>query len=556
MVWTQALRLPDPSPLQYNIAYELQYGYQPSKDGITRIQLQAARGFGKTYILVAYVVWLFLRDPDCKILFISMNTNRAKEAIRLCRQIIDALEVCSHLRPLPEQRDGADRFDVGAVTRPTKDPSLAAYGIGSAVAGTHPHVIIADDTETKENALTALKRERLMGCYFEFESMIQPEGTIIHMGTPQSGNSVYNKLRRDYHLKRWPCRYPDPSNPEACEYIAPWLLEQVREGKARPGDPAYPERFGEEQLAEKEAIYGPYIFALQMMLDTTLADSNRYPLKLKDLIVMDCNPEQGSTNIVWGCAFPVDIPSEGFGDDRLYGPAYVEPAYQPYRMSVMFIDPSGGGDKVGYAVCKGLNGLIHVLDCGGLEGGHSMGTLERLAKIANRWGIRNVIVESNFGGGRNGEMDLYSKSLVPVMARINGPTGIRCVRVQSQKEARILSVLEPVLCSHRLVVNTPVARNADLMYQLTHITRDHGCLSHDDEIDALAGAVAEFVEMLGMDPEKKEQERRVAEREAAAKAFLEGSLFRDGRPGQGIFPVGEAPMRPKKSSRFRWRRRI
>lgn len=551
LVWTKALNLPEPSPIQYSIAYELQYGYKPSQDGLTRIQLQAARGFGKTYILCAYIVWCFLRNPDEKILLISMNTGRAKEAIRLCRQIIANLEICHHLIPKEDQRDGADRFDVGSITRPAKDPSLAAYGIGSAVAGTHPDKIIADDTETKENALTALKRERLLAAYHEFENMIQPGGTIIHMGTPQSGNSVYNILARDYTLKRWPCRFPNPRDEEACRNIAGWMLEQVLEGKAVPGDPSYPNRFGEEQLLEKLAIQGPYVFALQMMLDTTLADSNRYPLKLADLICMDAHADQCSTNVVWGTSFPVvEIKSEGFGEDRLYLPLFLEPAFSPYKQSVMWVDPSGGGDRVGYAVVKGLNGILTVLDCGGLPGGHSMATLEKLAKIANQWKIKRVVVESNFGGGREGDLDLYAKALAPVMGRLNGPTAIESKRAKGQKELRILETLEPVICSHRLIVDKRVAKNERLMYQLTHITRDRGCLAEDDEIDALAGAVSEFQDMLGLDPARQELNRAKAAKDQVAKDFLQGPKGREGWKGQAGFPDPAAPIHRKKKDRW------
>jgi len=36
------------------------------------------------------------------------------------------------------------------------------------------------------------------------------------------------------------------------------------------------------------------------------------------------------------------------------------------------------------------------------------------------------------------------------------------------------------------------------MYQLTHITRERGCLSHGDRLDAVAGAVAWFMKSMTM----------------------------------------------------------
>lgn len=559
LVWTEALRLPEPAPIQYDIAHQLQHGWRESSDGITRIQLQAARGFGKTYILCAWAVWQLLRNPDIKILMISMNTNRAKEAVRLVRQIISGCDVCHHLIPREGQRDGADRIDVGAVTRPAKDPSLAAYGVTSAVAGTHPDIIIADDTETKENSGTASARERLMAAYYEFESMIQPGGTIIHMGTPQSGDSVYNSLIASYSLLRYPCRFPALTDEDACRNIAPWMVEQVREYDKVPGEPTYPERFGEEALAEKLAIFGPYHFALQMMLDTKLADSDRYPLKARDLVVMATHPEKAPTNVVWGQTNPVkDIICKGLGDDNsFYGPDFCEDAYEDYAKCLMWIDPSGGGDDVGYAVLKGLNGLIYLTAAGGLPGGHSDATLIKLSKIARDEGVRHVLVETNFGDG------LYEKALAQHMHKINGPTHIESRVAKGRKEERICDALEPVVNSHRLIVDRRVAKDADFVYQFTHITRDRGSLPKDDIIDAVAGGVAEFVDMLGLDPARQEELREKRELEEFVKKFQKGytkGQVRKGFAGQllDVAGMGLPVRRPKRLSqwgnRSRWRR--
>lgn len=68
--------------------------------------------------------------------------------------------------------------------------------------------------------------------------------------------------------------------------------------------------------------------------------------------------------------------------------------------------------------------------------------------------------------------------------------------------------------AHRLIINEEAirkdyqsARNQDgvhdikycAMYQLTRLTRDRGALAHDDRLDALAIAVAYFVESMEKD---------------------------------------------------------
>ena len=70
-----------------------------------------------------------------------------------------------------------------------------------------------------------------------------------------------------------------------------------------------------------------------------------------------------------------------------------------------------------------------------------------------------------------------------------------------RKEQRIIDTLEPVMNTHRLVVDESVAKDQTFVYQLTHITRERASLKHDDRIDSLAGAISYFQRVLEMDME-------------------------------------------------------
>lgn len=90
-------------------------------------------------------------------------------------------------------------------------------------------------------------------------------------------------------------------------------------------------------------------------------------------------------------------------------------------------------------------------------------------------------------------------------------------RASMQKEKRIIDVLEPVMNQHRLVIDKALVKKDydsapdpkySLFYQLTRITKDKGALIHDDRPDALAGAVAYWVEQMGRDTDKAAQSHR------------------------------------------------
>jgi hypothetical protein len=557
-VWQECLRLPEPSPLQYDIANYMQ-SLPRSADGIFRGQVQSMRGAGKTYLAAAFALWNLYRNPDCKILIISSTTKRAREFVTLCRQIMDAGELLHPLKPKlssqgsptgKDQIDNAEAFDVGTLTRPAKDPSLTSYGIFSTFTGSHPDIIISDDIETPENSLTNDGREKLHMSAMEYESLINPRGTVLYLGTPQSEESVYLKLERSYPIRRWPCQKPNLRDEKATRNVSPYILNM----EEPEGTPTYPERFNKDQLLEKEAIYGPTMFALQMLLDTTLADAERYPLKLSDLIVMDCNTEMAPARVVWGTTNRLQLDTVGIDGDRFYGPGYVDTNFLDYQTAVMFIDPSGGGvDETSYAVVKALNGSLFLLAAGGWQGGHSEAVMKKLAQVAAVHDIKRVTVETNFGDG------MFEKLLQPVMARYCGPVQIDSKRSSGQKELRILDTLEPLLAAHRLVVDTKVAKDQILMTQLTRITRDRGSLKHDDRIEAVAGACALLSDLVVLDPEVRAQEQADAQKRQMAASWLAAAKGGSGwNSGRFTFPDRPGPPTRQRSwgtrQRGAWRR--
>jgi Holliday junction resolvasome RuvABC endonuclease subunit len=355
-------------------------------------------------------------------------------------------------------------------------------------------------------------RERLAELVKEFDAVLVPGGEITYLGTPQTEMSLYNNLpERGYEIQIWPARYPSQKRRESygatlAAFVGHRLdadptLSVACNGRGAPTDP---KRFDDRDLMEREASYGRSGFSLQFMLDTSLSDADRYPLKLSDLIVMNLSPDLAPVKVIWASSpdqLIDNLPVVGFSGDRYHRPMFIAKDFIEYQGGVLAIDPSGrGGDETGYAVVKMLNGMLYVLEAGGLKGGYDDTVLEQLAKIAKRNKVSNVLIESNFGDG------MFTKLLTPFLVRIY-PCTIEEVRSSIQKEKRIIDVMEPVMNQHRLVFNEQIIKDdvlADepkyqLMYQLTRITKDRGAIAKDDRLDALAMAVAYWVEQMDRD---------------------------------------------------------
>lgn len=543
LVWKH-LGLPDPTPVQYDIALFLQHGPK-------RAIIEAFRGVGKSWVTSAFVCWTLLCDPQLKILVVSASKSRSDDFSTFTKRLIAEMPMLQHLQARPGQRDSSIAFDVGP-SGPDHSPSVKSVGITGQLTGSRADLIVADDIEVVGNSLTQMMRDKLSSLVKEFDAILKPLPTsrVIYLGTPQTEMTLYNQLReRGYELRVWPARFPNKTQMTRYgDTLAPMLVEMLEgdptlgESCGGRGAPTDPRRFGDLDLVEREASYGRSGFAMQFMLDPSFSDTDRYPLKLADLMVHDCDPKLAPIKLVWANSPELvrnDINGVGLAGDRLYRPMwYAKENFVPYSGVVMSIDPSGrGGDELGYAIVAHLNGYLFVLRCKGLRGGYVDSNLELLAREAKAYGVNEIIVESNFGDG------MFSALLAPHLQRIH-PVRIEEVHNSIQKERRIIDTLEPVMNQHRLVVDSRVlmddqenyndyasemAARYQLFYQLTRITRDKGSLAKDDRLDALAIAVGYWVQAMDKDTEKTIQEHREAALMGELDRFMEGVTGSSGR---------------------------
>ena len=493
------LNLPEPTPIQYDIADYLQ-----SKE--RRLVIEAFRGVGKSWITSAFVCHQLLLNPQRNILVVSASKNRADDFSTFTQRLINEMPILQHLIPRDDQRHSKISFDV-APALASHAPSVKSMGITGQLTGSRADLIIADDVESANNSQTQLMRDRLSETVKEFDAIIKPDvGRIIFLGTPQTEMSLYNTLEeRGFKTKIWTALYPTKEQTIGYGSKLSKIISNVTDKEGQPTDP---QRFDDVDLLERLSSYGRSGFNLQFMLDTTMSDSNRYPLKLNDLIVASgCTTwDKAPAQIQWASGtqqlkgIDPEIPNVGLKGDYYVAPLHLSDEYAPFEGVAMSIDPAGRGeDKTAYAVLKMLHGVLYLTDIGALDGGYSDSTLEELSSIAKRNKVNNVVIESNFGDG------MATALLKPVMAKIH-PCQIEEVRHNIQKEKRIIDTLEPIMNGHRLVVDENTIKedfklepNHQLFRQLTRITRDRGALRHDDQIDALAIAANYWVERMDRD---------------------------------------------------------
>ena len=523
-VW-EGINLPAPTPIQTDIAQQLMTGDK-------RFLLEAFRGVGKTYICGAYVTWRLLRNPNEKVLIVSQSGAHSDAIAQFIRRLIFDLPILEHLQPTGDMRNSVKSFDV-AGCEVTVQPSVKSLGITSQLQGNRASILISDDVEGMQNSATEQMRAKLLATVAEFDAILQTTeaAQIIMLGTPQSGESIYNKMRdKGFRTVVYPARYPEDTDVYQGT-LAPYITTPLEKGEVEEGD-CTDTRFTHQDLVEREASIGRSWFRLQYQLDTTLSDADKYPLKTSDFIVHDLDDNKGPISISYSSSrssYMDDVPNIGFTGDAFYRAGHVDTEYVPYEYAIMSVDPSGRGkDETGYAIIKQLHGKIYVSEVGGMRGGYTIENLTKLAMVAKKHQCKLMVVESNFGDG------MFSELLKPVLRSVY-PVSIEEVRHNIQKEKRIIDTIEPLLNSHKLVIDASLIRKdvgdalADhkdlpnsLIHQLTHISKDRGSLQHDDRLDALSMALAFIVESVGVSAEDAVARYKEEQLDADLERFMNG----------------------------------
>ena len=525
-LWGQ-LDLPSPTRAQYAIADYLQHGPK-------RLQIQAFRGVGKSWITGAFVLWTLFKDPEKKIMIISASKERADNMSIFLQKLIIETPWLNHLRPKSDDsRWSRVSFDVNC--SPHQAPSVKSVGITGQLTGSRADLMILDDVEVPGNSLTELMREKLLQLTTEVESILTPkdDSRICILGTPQTTFTVYRKLAEwNYRPFVWPARYPKKiSNYEGL--LAPQLQEDIDSGAA-PWLVTDPDRFDDEDLIEREAAMGRSNFMLQFMLDTSLSDAEKFPLKMADLVVTSVNPDSAPESVVW-CSDPQNVikelPIVGLPGDYFYSPMQLQGEWGPYSETICSVDPSGRGtDETAAAFISQRNGFLYLHEMRAYREGYADNTLLDILAGCKKYNASTLLIETNFGDGIVAE--LFKKHMSA--KKIN--LGIEEVRANVRKEDRIIDSLEPVLNQHRLVVDRACIEwdfksNPDaapeerllymLFYQMSRMTREKGAVKHDDRLDCLAQGVKWFTDSLAINANREMALRKLDEWQDLEQAWLD-----------------------------------
>jgi hypothetical protein len=281
------------------------------------------------------------------------------------------------------------------------------------------------------------------------------------------------------------------------------------------GKPIDYELLPEDVLQKKELDQGTAYFQLQHMLNTAMMDAMKYPLKPERLVVIQAAGNRYPLTVVRGMTQDKlkDYAVHEFGF-RMSQPHDISRETSELQSVWAYVDPAGGGangDETAYAIGGFLNGNIYLLAVGGIAGGYEENKLDLLAKRLARYKPNGVTIEKNMGFGA------FRAVFQPILRRELPSCQVVDDLVHGQKEARIISTIEPIMGRGALIIDEgavredlettqqhpPAARlTYSFFYQLAKMSMVRNALIHDDRVDAVEGLCRHFSAAVALDQRK------------------------------------------------------
>ena len=491
----------------------------------------AQRSQSKSTLAACVCVYYLIFNPHYRVAVCMPTRDLAKALIRLVIQTFQILpELAETFLPDPRagDRDNTEEWDIHhSLKGVDKSPSVGAVSLLGSLQGRRMDIALVDDLEQDKLSRTAEMRELLLAKATDLHAICL--GRMIFLGTPQTENSIYFTMsERGASTYVWPGRYPTPAEiPFYRGTLAPDILEAIQKDPSlqrgggvsgERGQVTCPEYLTEKIHRDMELAGGPAWYELQYMLNVTKSANSAKALKTRDVIVV----EHAQT-------FPVRM-------DKGMGPSFIHKhlsggkhhelslpsSFSEERKAPIiraYVDPAAGGsvsgDRTAFSVVGLVAGNIVLLSYGSFPGGYDKQGLYKLAEALCPHKPVSITIEKNMGYGAFKEV--FQPILLEIAEKHSFKPGVEDDMVRGQKELRIIETLAPVMARGSLWVTSQALSEEDkymegipsgktaaysLWQQISGITRERGCLSHDDLLDSLAGAVNLFREELALDGEK------------------------------------------------------
>lgn len=229
-----------------------------------RKHIELARGHLKSSIVTkGWTIQQVLRNPNVRILLANAVWDNSRKFLRSIQKYVGS----GSLIEMYFGRFVSDHWNQDECTVTQRGvildaPTWATTGIEKEQTSQHYDIIIADDLVARENCMTPEQRERVHIYYKDLMDLLEPDGTLIVIGTRWHQDDLYAQI------------IEENEEAEKTQKKKPWDLF-IRTAYNPDGSVTFPEKFSLDYLDQLRASKGPYEFSAQYLnnpIDESAAD--------------------------------------------------------------------------------------------------------------------------------------------------------------------------------------------------------------------------------------------------------------------------------------------
>jgi len=223
------------------------------------VSLLAPRGHGKSWLVGAYIVWKMVRDPNIRILTVTINQDKANEMMTFAQghlvNNIKLIELFGEQKGFSEWSRSTlrlKRSGSGGVAH--KEPTFTVSSVTSSMVGGHYDIIILDDITDEKNSRTPYRRKELESWYNNtLTPMLEPEGQIISIGTKWHENDIHGYLSKleNYKTKTYKAIIDEEN--EKVLWPERWSYKKLLQRKSGMGSIGFEMQYQNEIVSSEDS---------------------------------------------------------------------------------------------------------------------------------------------------------------------------------------------------------------------------------------------------------------------------------------------------------------
>lgn len=144
--------------------------------------------------VVAFSIWLLLRNPNERILIDSEVYTNSKNFLREIRAHLENPRITSIFGEFKSSTWNEGEIVIAQRTIPYKEASITCGGIGTVKVGQHYSVILEDDINSRNNSESSEGKLKVLNHYRMNTAILEPDGIISITATRYAKDDVVGFL--------------------------------------------------------------------------------------------------------------------------------------------------------------------------------------------------------------------------------------------------------------------------------------------------------------------------------------------------------------------------